>query len=139
MTDKTSAAGEFSPLSPPGGARFWISEEKLRYTETGDPRPAFSTAVVATAFFGRSSAWLRVKMRPSESCPYGELVLDGKPLEIRRSDADDRRFSLLDIERAAHALRQVGAIDDKRLSAVLASVVACAVAYSMMEPPWTMP
>lgn len=137
MTEQTTAAGAFAPLSPPDGRRFWITA--LRHDEEGVPRPTFSTSVVATAFFGRSSAWLRVRMRPSPEHPHGELVLDGKPLDIRRSDADDRQFSLQDIEMSAHALHQNGAIDVKRLSAVLAMTAACAVAYGMMEPPWEMP
>jgi hypothetical protein len=139
MTDETTAAGAFAPLSPPGGQRFWITPDMLHFNSSGSERPTFSTSVVATAFFGRSSAWLRVRMRPSGGHPHGELVLDGQPLEIRRSAADDRRFSLRDIEMAAHALRQNDAIDDKRLSAVLAMVVSCAVAYGMMSPPWEVP
>jgi hypothetical protein len=135
MTDETKAAAGFSPLSPPS-ERFWITEDMLLTGSDGACRPSFSTLVVANAFFGLSAAWLRVKMRPSEKYPHGELVLDGQPLEIRRSSAQDRQFSLLDIERVARALHTAGSINDRRLASALTMVVACAVAYRMMDPVW---
>lgn len=133
----TAAPGGFSPLVPPSG-RFWLDAEAVS-RRPGRKPPAFSTSVVAGVFFGRSAAWLRVKMRPHENSPSGNLVLDGKPLIIGRSDSDDRQFTLVDIERVAHALYQQGGITRDRLASALATVIACAVSHGILEAPWAMP
>jgi hypothetical protein len=89
----------------------------------GEPSPWFSTHTVATVFIGRSAAWLRVRMRQSEQFPDSELVLDGEPLAIHRSQTGDRQFSLADIEKTAHALRENGSIDDERFVIMIMLVV----------------
>jgi hypothetical protein len=135
MNDISRAAPGFIPLAPPSG-RFWLHAEDFRRGRDGKIKPSFSTSVVATAFFGRSAAWMRKAMRPDADRPAGSLILDGRPFSVARSEADDRKFSLVDIERVAHALRQQDVIDDARLAAAVASVVSCAVSYKIIPAPW---
>jgi hypothetical protein len=110
----------------PPGRRFWITEEMITRGRKGEPSPWFSTHTVATVFIGRSAAWLRVRMRTSDDFPYSELVLDGVPIEVHRSQTGDRQFSLRDIEMTAHALRETGSIDDDRFVCMVEMVVWCA-------------
>jgi hypothetical protein len=111
----------------PPGRRFWITEEMIEARgRKGEPVPWFSTHTVATVFIGRSAAWLRVRMRTSDDFPYSELVLDGQPIEVHRSQTGDRQFSLRDIEMTAHALRDTGSIDDDRFTCMIMMVVWCA-------------
>jgi hypothetical protein len=88
--------------------------------EDGMPKPGFSTNTVATAFTGRSSAWLRVKMRGIPEFP-----------DVYRSPSDARWFSLADIERAAHALHQADVITDDRLAGIIMVTLWCARLYDL--------
>lgn len=137
MTQEHAAPAAFDPLVPPGGKdeKYWIKADALRHDDQGRPKPFFSTSNVAM-FFGRSPAWFRVRMRPSEEFPHGELVLGGKPIDIRRSSAEDRQFSLMDIERSAHALLASKAITRDRFACAITMVVACAVSNGMIPYPW---
>ncbi len=110
----------------PPERRFWLTEEMIPRGKNGSPKPWYSTHSVATIFIGRSAAWLRVRMRQSEEWPDSELVLDGRLLDIHRSPTGDRQFSLADIERTAHALRESGSIDDARFVCMVMMVVWCA-------------
>jgi hypothetical protein len=124
-----SAAG----IVPPDGRRFWISEDMIERGDDGAPTPWFGTHTVASVFFGRSAAWLRVRMRPTPDWPHSQLVLDGRPLEIFRSGSRDRQFSLLDIEQAAHALLQTGSLDRYRFAATIQVVVWAARQRRMLK------
>jgi hypothetical protein len=120
---------ETAGIVPPDGRRFWITEDMITRDKNGAPNPWFGTHTVASVFFGRSAAWLRVRMRPVEGeWPDSQLVLDGKPLEIFRSRGNDRQFSLLDIERAAHALLEngSGSLDRYRFALTIQAVVIAA-------------
>jgi hypothetical protein len=117
----------------PPGRRFWITDAMMTTTgKRGEPRPWFSTHTVATVFIGRSAAWLRVRMRSTEEFRDSELVLDGVPLDIHRSATGDRQFSLADIERTAHALRESGSIDDERFICMIMQVVWVARQYGLL-------
>lgn len=116
----------------PPERRFWITEDMIKRGKKGAPQPWFSTHTVATVFIGRSAAWLRVRMRQSEEWPESELVLDGKPLDIHRSPTGDRQFSLLDIERTAHSLRESNSIDEERFTCMIMQVTWCARQNGML-------
>jgi hypothetical protein len=112
--------------------RFWLSEDMIPRGKNGASRPWFSTHTVATVFIGRSAAWLRVRMRQSEEWPDSELVLDGVPLDVHRSPTGDRQFSLADIEKTAHALRESGSIDEERFICMIEAVTWVARQYSLL-------
>jgi hypothetical protein len=117
----------------PPEREFWITDDMIVRGKRGEPKPWYSTHTVATVFIGRSAAWLRVRMRQSEAFPDSELVLDGKPLDIHRSPTGDRQFSLADIEKTAHALRNSGSIDDGRFICMIMMVVWCARQNGLLE------
>jgi hypothetical protein len=113
---------EQAGIIPPDGRRFWITEDMVTYDPGGKPSPWYGTHTVAEVFFGRSAAWLRVRMRPTDEWPDSHLTLDGQPLGIFRSESGDRQFSLLDIERTAHALFEKGSLDRYRFAVTIKSV-----------------
>lgn len=114
---------EMAGILPPDGRRFWITEDMITRDEHGAPDPWYSTNTVASLFFGRSAAWLRVRMRQDDEWPQSQLVLDGQPIEIYRSTSQDRQFSLLNIERAAHALLANGSLDRYRFACTIQMVI----------------
>jgi hypothetical protein len=125
-------------LLPPDGRRFWLLSYMVGHDEkTGEPKPSFGTNTVAVVFFGRSAAWLRVRLRPSADYPHSRLALDGRPLQVYLSRSKDRKFSLLDIERAAHALIADGSLDQDRFTCTMALVIWCARQWKML--PFDMP
>jgi hypothetical protein len=82
-------------------------------TSTG---PEFSVGEVARFFFARSSHWMRWVERE------GKLVLDGQPVAQERSTAGSRKYTLTDVEEAAHALATNGAISGTQLRLALSLV-----------------
>ena len=124
-------------IRPPDGRRFWITEDMIGRDARGAPEPWFGTHAVATVFFGRSAAWLRVRMRPdpAKGWPDSQLVLDGQPLSVYRSGSQDRQFSLLDIERIAHALltNGSGSLDRYRFAGAVKVVVAVARQHRVLK------
>lgn len=71
--------------------------------------PVFSVGEVGRFFFARTSHWMRWVER------NGKLVLDGEPVAQERSDAGSRKYTLSDVEEAAHALASNGAISGTQL------------------------
>lgn len=120
----------------PDGQRFYLDPD------TTPSFPRFKVKEVAEIFFGKSDDWLRWRMRPNDKRvkdkvtgkttvikgdhPDGFFILDGVPLEFKRTGPGARYFTLSDIERMAHALAQGGHIDGQRLTLVLRMVVTCA-------------
>jgi hypothetical protein len=104
----------------PQGRRFWVLDDMIPLDARGLPKPAFTVHETAKLFFGMSSSWLRLLMRPSDDFPMSRLVLDGKPIEIRRKypeeDESARLFTLADIEPMAHSIHgfAVAAIEAER-------------------------
>lgn len=88
--------------------------------------PNFSVNEVAKFFFGLGAHWLRWRYHPSRSDRYpdGYVVLDGAPLESKRTPHNIRYYTLPDVERLAHALAQTGAISGEKLVKVVELVRA---------------
>lgn len=115
--------GVYVPETPDG---LWTSPEMF------DPQrgePAFYSAEVARFFFGRSPVWLRHHLWRQH------LVLDAWSVGIPRTvTADQRRWRLYDIERAAHALAQGGFIKVEHLVRVIEIVKLVAQNYRYLIP-----
>ncbi len=78
--------------------------------------PVFSVGEVGRFFFARTSHWMRWVER------QGKLVLDGSAVASDRSEAGSRKYTLTDVEQAAHALATNGAISGTQLRLVLSLV-----------------
>lgn len=78
--------------------------------------PVFSVGEVGRFFFARSSHWMRWVERE------GKLVLDGQKVAQERSNAGSRKYTLSDVEKAAHALATNHAITGTQLRLALALV-----------------
>lgn len=99
-------------LHPPD-RRFWVTSDMIPLDRHGLPEPNFTVHETAKLFFGKSSSWLRLRMRRTDDYPASWLVLDGVPMEIRRKDPDDpgsaRLFVLSDIEPMARSMHAFAA------------------------------
>ncbi len=129
-------------LALPEGQRFWLDDDMFPLDKDGLPSPSFKPKETAEAFFGKSVDWLRWRMRSNDKKvtskesglttlvkgdhPLGFFLLDGEPMEFKRTDPGARYFTLADIERMAVALAQEGSIDGQRLSLTTRMVVTCA-------------
>lgn len=111
------------------------------------PKPIFTVQEVAKFFFGRSSDWMRWRISPDKPAstmseadkakwvpkyPHGMLVLDGQPLPERRTKSNYRYYTLADVERMAHALKQHHAIDGATLNTTISIVRAVAEQYRII-------
>lgn len=105
------SAGLTMNANPPDGRRFWLTDDMLPRDRQGNVKPTFSIAAVTKVFFARSPDWLRW-LNTKHKKKGGEeiLVLDGRPLDIKRTDSGNRTWTLVDVERLAHALLQHGKI-----------------------------
>lgn len=126
----------------PKGRKFFLDDSMFSEGKDGVIVPNFKVKEAAKVFFGKSDDWLRWKMRPRNrritnpetgeveilpgDRPDGAFVLDGKPLEFKRTGPNARYFTLADIERMAHALAQSGDIDGQALIHITRMVVSCA-------------
>lgn len=125
-------------LLMPADRRFWTSDEMFPVDKEDLPVPHFSVQEVSKVFFGKGADWLRWRMRPETErknkktgevapgrYPEGYFLLDGKPLEFKRTPAGARYFTLADIEKMAHALAQGGHIDGAQLANIVVLVKVC--------------
>lgn len=111
------------------------------------PKPIFTVQEVAKFFFGRSSDWMRWRISPDKPAstaspevkanwvpkyPFGMLVLDNEPLPVRRTKSNYRYYTLHDVERMAHALKQHNAIDGASLNTTIKIVRAVAEQYRLI-------
>lgn len=103
---------EGDDLNPPDGG-FWVDDSMCALDKTGFPKPNFSVQETAKVFFGKKGDWLRWRERT------GGFTIDGKSVLPRRSEKGNRRYTLADIERMAHALAQNEAIDGWTLTTVI--------------------
>ncbi len=129
-------------LTLPEGQRFFLDDDMFPLDKRGVPTPAFKSKETAEIFFGKSVDWLRWRMRSNDKRvkdkdtrevtvvkgdhPDGFFLLDGEPLEFKRTGPGSRYYTLADIERMAVALAQEGSIDGQRLSLTTRMVVTCA-------------
>jgi hypothetical protein len=97
--------------------------------------PFYRVNDVAKVFFGMSSSWLRLKMKPDKNHPDTWFTVNGKPMDFRRLDdakSDSARvFWLSDIELMAYSLYAFKWEDEKKLDKVLAIVRATADLYDL--------
>lgn len=85
--------------------------------------PQFSVGEVGRFFFARTSHWMRWVERGNK------LVLDGTAVAQQRSDAGSRKYTLTDVEQAAHALATNRTISGAQLRLALALVAIQAELY----------
>ncbi len=78
--------------------------------------PTYSVAEVSKFFFARPASWLRHLERT------GRFVLDGKPIQISRTEKGRRAYTLPDVEKMAHALAQQGMLSGEQLLNVLLQI-----------------
>jgi hypothetical protein len=87
------------------------------------PKPNFSVSEVAKVFFAEDPDWLRWRLKKSKENPHGFFVLDGQPIPERRTQNGTehgfRYYTLVEVERMAHALAQNGAISGQRLTYIV--------------------
>ena len=114
-------------LDPPGGRRFWLYDSMLPTNRLGEPKPKFSIATVAEVFFGRSPDWLRWAGKKNNDV----FMVDDQPLEIKRTEAGNREYTLVDIERLANALLQMGKIDGTKFAVAIGIVRLMAYQYGV--------
>lgn len=103
--------------NPPGRV-FWLEDHMLPVDRRGQVKPTFKVAEVARVFFARSADWLRW-LGTRHDRDGGVLELDGKPLIINRTESGSRVYTLVDVERLAHALLQHGQIDAQQFVAAI--------------------
>lgn len=97
-------------VNPPGGKRFWLEDSMLPSGRLGQIKPLFKIGEVAKIFFARSPDWLR-GLGTQQEREGGVFELDGAPLEFKRTGSGARIYTLVDVERLAHALLEHGKID----------------------------
>jgi hypothetical protein len=100
-------------ISPQDGRPFWLTEDMLPLDREGNQKPSFKVAEVASTFFARSPDWLRWVSSKND------FKINGEPLEIQRTESGSRRYTLVDIERLAHALFQADKIDTRQFVGVI--------------------
>lgn len=113
------------------GQRFFLENVDLPKDKDGVPVPSFSSTEVAKMFFGKNSGWMQWRMRKSDDHPQGFFILDGEPMEFNFFNGQ-RRFSLYDIERMAHALAQGGHLPPGDLSKTIHLVRYCAQLHGIL-------
>ena len=118
----------------PRGQRFLLDDKMFERDSKGMPIPSLRVTEVAKIFFGQSDDWLRWRMRSNTNAEHteGDFVLDGEPLEFKRTDSNSRYFTLADVERMAHALLQTGVIDGARATRVVTMVKTCAQLHGVI-------
>lgn len=92
---------------------FFLHDEMFPIGEDGLPHPHFTVHETARMFFGRTADWLRWRYRPDQPrkggpprFPNGFFILNGEPLEPKKTHAQARCYTLADIERMSIALLQ---------------------------------
>jgi hypothetical protein len=97
----------------------------------------FSVGEIAKTFFGKSPDWVRWREA------HGYLTLDGEKVGVGRTTPVDangkktktkgqRRYTLADVEKIAHALAEKGAIDSVQLIAALRIIEQIAIMYGII-------
>ncbi len=120
---------------PRSGREFFMWDSMFDQNVQGQPLPAYTVQETAKLFFGKGPDWLRWRYRSATHFPKGYFVLDGVILEPKRTESDNRYYTLADIERMAHALVENGAIDGTRFSLILQIILLEAVLHRVIEEP----
>jgi hypothetical protein len=127
MTDETRPSAQFEIM---------VTEEMIENRDWDRKAgPFYRVNDMAKFFFGMSSSWLRLKMKPDRKHPDTWFTVNGKPMDFRRLDegkSDSARvFWLSDVELMAYSLFAFGSIDSERLGKILAIVRATADLYGL--------
>jgi hypothetical protein len=118
----------------PSDRDYWVDDDMLREDDNGLLIPHYTVQETAKVFFARSADWLRWRSRPSlPKHPHGFFVLDGMPLEPKRTAAGARYYTLADVERMAHALAQNDALDGLTLTKIIMIIKWQARLYKVIE------
>lgn len=97
---------------PESGLWFYLWDDMFPLGDNGRPKPSFGAQEAAKIFFGKGPDWLRWRYQSAPpNHPDGYFVLGNKILEPKRTESNQRYYTLADIERMAHALAQNDAID----------------------------
>lgn len=132
LNDIARSLGIVPKMDPESGRSFYLWDDMFPMSETGRPIPNFGTQETSKIFFAKGPDWLRWRYHPAADFPDGYFVLDGTILEPKRSNSDQRYYSLADIERMAHALAQNGAIDGERLMSIISLTLLSAHLYEVI-------
>jgi hypothetical protein len=125
-------------VEPPRGRKYWLTDEMLPRTRLGEVKPSFKIAEVAKIFFARSADWLRW-LGAQQDKDGGVLELDGVPLEIQRTTAGSRTYTLVDVERLAHALLENHKIDGMQYVTAINLIRWMALNYKILSEQDMMP
>lgn len=120
-------------VNPPEGKRFWLEESMLPSGRLGQIKPTFKIGEVAKTFFARSPDWLR-GLGTQQEREGGVFELDGEPLEFKRTDSGARIYTLVDVERLAHALLEHRKIDVQQFVSAINIMRWMAYAYRVLKP-----
>lgn len=125
---------DVSGLTPPDGRRFWITQEMLPITRQGQVKPVFAITQLAKVFFARSADWVRWLSSLTDEDGLEEVfTLDGEPLVIQRTDAGNRFYTLVDVERVTHALLEHGRIDVQQFIGAINILKWMAFQYRILD------
>lgn len=119
-------------INPPGGRMFWLEDEMLPSGRQGQVKPVFRISEVAKVFFARSADWLRW-LGTQHDADGGIFELDGRELTIKRTETGNRTYTLVDVERLAHALLQHGRIDGQQFVACINLIRWMAYSYKILK------
>lgn len=114
-------------IRPPYGRDHWLSDDKMPKNKNDVVKPMLSVSVVGQVFFGHSGDWLRRLHK------LGDVKLDGRLFEPKRTDAGDRYYTLADVERLAEALLQSGKIDGMQYIAAIHILRWVAFQYGVLS------
>jgi hypothetical protein len=136
MTDETRSTTQFEVM---------VTEEMIEARDWDRKAgPFYRVNDMSKFFFGMSSSWLRLKMKPDKGHPDTWFQVNGRPMDFRRLDEDKpdsaRVFWLSDVELMAYSLFALGSIGEEKLGKILAIVRATADLYDLFgeepqEPP----
>lgn len=107
--------------------RFVISTEQMILDGKRDEGPTFRVTETARTFFARSGHWIRLKENQDRT------TLDGVQVATRRSESEERIYTLGDIELLAHALAQNEVIGADELLRTLVAVKAVALVHGVLD------
>ncbi len=129
--------GVIPQRDPVTGYKFFLWDTMFPRNGAGMPRPVYTVQETAKLFFGKGSDWLRWRYRPDKAgiYPDGYFVLNGVVLEPKRTEKDNRYYTLADIERMAYALVENNAIDADHLSVIIQLVLLQARLYQVIGEP----
>lgn len=130
MGRKGARKGEAAVLvnvTPPEGHKYWLEESMLPQDRLGGVKPTFKIGEVAKVFFARSPDWLRWLGSRKDADP------DSMVLDVRRTDAGSRIYTLVDVERIAHTLLEHEKINAWQFTYAISTVCAMALQYGILK------